>query len=76
MIVDIGDTTLTLVDSVDRAESGEEITLTRAGHPVARLVPIARSPRRPGALAGHITIAADFDATPPEAPDAFSDRAS
>ena len=34
---------------VKRAAAGEEIVLTRAGRPVARLVPFAeRSPRQPG----------------------------
>lgn len=34
---------------VDRAAAGEEIVLSRAGRPVARLVPLAeRAPRQPG----------------------------
>jgi prevent-host-death family protein len=34
---------------VDRAAAGEEIILSRAGRPVARLMPLAeRTPRQPG----------------------------
>lgn len=36
---------------VDRAAAGEEIILSKAGKPVARLMPLAeRTPRRPGLL--------------------------
>jgi prevent-host-death family protein len=46
-----------------RVEHGEEITISRHGRPVARLVPHARqrTPRRPGMWRGKVTIAADFD---------------
>jgi prevent-host-death family protein len=38
-----------LSDLVDRAAAGEEIVLSRAGRPVARLMPLAEPmPRRPG----------------------------
>jgi prevent-host-death family protein len=33
---------------VDRAVAGEEIVITRAGKPVARIQPVEDSPRRPG----------------------------
>ena len=48
---------------VERVEAGEEITLARAGRPVARLVPYAarRQPRKPGLLEGRITLAPDWD---------------
>jgi prevent-host-death family protein len=48
---------------VDRAASGEEIVIARAGKPVAKLVPYLepREPRKPGALKGQIWIAPDFD---------------
>jgi prevent-host-death family protein len=48
---------------LERVEAGEEITLARAGRPIARLVPIERStePRRPGIWAGRLWIAPDFD---------------
>jgi prevent-host-death family protein len=55
-----------LVDEV--ANRGEEVTIAKAGKPMARLVPInSGKPRRVfGALAGHIRIADDFDAPLPE----------
>ena len=48
---------------IERVEAGEEITLARAGRPVARIVPYAprRQPRKPGLLEGRITLAPDWD---------------
>jgi prevent-host-death family protein len=53
---------------LDRVEHGQEITITRNGRPVAKLVPAStrRSPRPLGRLKGKIRIAADFDAPLPE----------
>jgi prevent-host-death family protein len=50
-----------------RVEAGEEITIARAGRPIARLVPItaARRARVPGRDAGRGWIAEDFDAPLP-----------
>ena len=60
---------------IDRAEGGEEIVIARAGKPVARLVPLARVPKRiPGRWRGQIWIADDFDAPlPPEILRSFYD---
>jgi prevent-host-death family protein len=48
---------------VERVEAGEEITIARAGRPVARLVPYRRrtEPRSPGLLKGQIKLAEDWD---------------
>lgn len=48
---------------VERVEAGEEITLARAGRPVAKLVPYLarREPRKPGLLEGQVTLAPDWD---------------
>ena len=48
---------------VERVEAGEEITLARAGRPVARIVPFRRpsQPRQPGLWKGHLTLADDWD---------------
>jgi prevent-host-death family protein len=48
---------------LERVEAGEEITLARAGRPVARLVPYTRlgKPRKPGLLKGKIWLAEDWD---------------
>jgi prevent-host-death family protein len=52
-----------------RVEAGEEVLISRAGQPIARLVP-ARRPRgkrRPGRFVGKGWIADDFNAPlPPE----------
>ena len=48
---------------LERVEAGEEITLARAGRPVARLVPYRRrtEPRTPGLWKGQIELADDWD---------------
>lgn len=53
---------------LSRVESGEEIVISRAGKPVARLVPVKekRGKRVPGTAKGLITLAEDFDAPLPE----------
>ncbi|MFY9823559.1 MAG: type II toxin-antitoxin system Phd/YefM family antitoxin [Thermoanaerobaculia bacterium] len=54
---------------VDRAASGEEIILSKAGKPLAKLVPFRQppEPRKPGGWEGRVRIADDFDAPlPPE----------
>ncbi|OFX32308.1 MAG: antitoxin [Armatimonadetes bacterium RBG_16_67_12] len=53
---------------IGRVLLGEEITIARAGRPVARLVPTAARPirRAPGSAVGKVQIAADFDAPLPE----------
>ena len=57
---------------IERVEAGEEITIARAGRPVARLVPVQqRRPRRPGLWKGRVVISPDFDAPLPEIVEAF-----
>jgi prevent-host-death family protein len=59
---------------IDRAASGEEIIIARAGRPVARLVGLgapAKAPRAPGAWRGKVRIAADFDELPAGIESAF-----
>jgi len=53
---------------LNRVATGEEITIAKAGQPIARLVPVATAvePRTPGIDAGHIWISDDFDAPLPE----------
>jgi prevent-host-death family protein len=48
---------------VERVEAGEEVIISRAGKPVARVVPIRPSGpgREPGSLRGRIHVSADFD---------------
>lgn len=59
---------------VDRAASGEEIILSKAGKPLAKLVPFHPSPgpRQPGGWEGQVRISDDFDdPLPPEIQAAF-----
>ena len=46
-----------------RVQAGEEITIAKAGKPVARLVPIQEKTgeRVPGSARGKIRLGADFD---------------
>jgi prevent-host-death family protein len=57
-----------LLEAVD---GGEEIVISRAGKPVAKLVPFAAPGRRLGLDRGLVSIAPDFDAPLP--PDVLSD---
>ncbi|MEC4818497.1 MAG: type II toxin-antitoxin system Phd/YefM family antitoxin [Scytonema sp. PMC 1069.18] len=51
-----------------RVLSGEEVIISQAGTPVARIVPITEQslPRIPGLDRGKVEIAPDFDAPLPE----------
>jgi prevent-host-death family protein len=51
-----------------RVRSGEEIIISQAGTPIARIVPIAEQKlsRIPGLDCGKVTIASDFDAPLPD----------
>jgi prevent-host-death family protein len=48
---------------IDRVEHGEEIVISRAGTPVAKVVPLVRSVNRlgRGSLRGRLVIADDWD---------------
>ncbi len=61
---------------LERVLQGEEVIISRAGKPIAVLVPFSpdRRPRRPGALKGRIVIAPDFDELPADLADAFGSR--
>jgi len=58
---------------LERVARGEEILIGKAGKPVAKLVRYegADAPRKPGALAGKIRIAPDFDELPADLRAAF-----
>lgn len=63
----IGEAKTNLSKLVALAEAGERVELRRGKQPVARLVPLPKagaSRRKPGALAGRIRLAEDFDAWP------------
>jgi prevent-host-death family protein len=48
---------------IDRVEHGEEIIISRAGHPVAKVIPLTRRVDRPGrgSLRGKLVVAQDWD---------------
>ena len=52
-----------LLEAVD---GGEEVVISRAGKPVAKLVPFVAAARRLGLDKGLVTIALDFDAPLPD----------
>jgi prevent-host-death family protein len=51
---------------LERVERGEEVVISRAGTPVAKLVAVAASKRILGADRGRVRIASDFDAPLPD----------
>lgn len=58
---------------VARAESGGEVVLSRAGKPVAKIVPFrpSKPSRVPGIWQGRVTIHDDFDELPADVVGAF-----
>lgn len=48
---------------IERVEHGEEIVISRAGTPVAKVVPLQRQARRSGrgSLRGELVLAEDWD---------------
>lgn len=61
--VDLDQAKERLPELIDEAARGEEVVITRADEPVARLVPFRKQPkaRRPGSAKGLITMSDDFD---------------
>ena len=58
---------------IDRALTGEDVVIARAGRPLVRLVPVGErtARRRPGSARGQIRVADDFDELPPDVAAAF-----
>ncbi len=52
---------------LERVALGEEVVIARAGHPIAKLVPIAPDipERSPGSARGDVWVGEDFDAPLP-----------
>ncbi len=63
---------------VERAAAGEEIIISKAGQPMARLGPLpkALTPRKPGRWRGRVVIHDDFDELPPGIAAAFRGEGS
>lgn len=68
MEVNIHEAKTHLSQLLQRVAAGEEITIARAGTPIARLVPVQKKKggRPLGFLKGEICIADDFDAPLPD----------
>ncbi|MET8327173.1 type II toxin-antitoxin system prevent-host-death family antitoxin [Streptomyces sp. NPDC005181] len=58
---------------LEQVATGEEVVISKAGEPVAKVVPLRPKVRRTGrgSLKGRIHLAADFDELPGEIADAF-----
>jgi prevent-host-death family protein len=66
--VNIHDAKTRLSELLARVEAGEEITIAKAGRPVARLVPVREKAgeRTPGTAKGKVMIGRDFEEPLPE----------
>jgi prevent-host-death family protein len=62
---------------LDAVATGEEIVITRAGKPLAKLIPYqeAEQLRAPGYWRGRVRIAPDFDTLPESLASAFRGEA-
>lgn len=72
-ITNISEAKAQLSALIERVLRGEEVVIGKAGKPVARIVKYERQEvaREPGALAGQITIAPDFEELPDDIAEAF-----
>jgi len=64
-VVNIHDAKTQLSRLLEQVQSGEDVVIAKSGTPIARLVPYITPKRKiapPGAMAGEIWIADDFDA--------------
>jgi prevent-host-death family protein len=67
LLVNMHEAKSTLSRLVEQVEAGTEVTIAKAGVPVARLVPVEHKERRLGLWTGKLSIAEDFDAPLPDA---------
>lgn len=70
-IVNVHEAKSQLSRLLQEVAAGGEVTIARAGEPIARLVPIHPADREFGSAAGLLTVEDDFDETPDEIIDAF-----
>lgn len=65
-VVDVQESKTQLSRLLAEVDGGQEITIVRAGHPVARLVPVTPRRRLLGTERGRIRISDDFDDPMPD----------
>ena len=72
-IINIHQAKTQLSKLIEKVLQGDQVTICKAGKPVAKLVPYEqhRQPRRGGQWRGNVKIAADFDQLPKELTAAF-----
>lgn len=64
-VVNIHDAKTHLSKLLEQVQEGDDVVIAKAGTPIVRLIPYvppARKIAAPGAMAGEISIADDFDA--------------
>jgi len=65
-VVNIHDAKTQLSKLLEQVQSGEDVVIAKAGTPIARLIPYVAPKHKiaaPGAMAGEIWMADDFDAS-------------
>jgi prevent-host-death family protein len=73
-VVNIHEAKTTLSQLLESVLAGEDVVISKAGTPLARLIPYhtQKRPRSPGIWKGKVTMADDFDnPLPPEILNAF-----
>lgn len=72
-VVNIHEAKTHLSRLLERVQAGEEITIAKAGKPIARLTPIQAPPRKrvPGMDKGRVIMHDDFDDPIPELEEYF-----
>ena len=72
-VLNIHDTKTHFSKLIERVTAGEEIIISKAGVPVAKLVAYHEdeTPRKPGFWKDRVVISPDFDELPPEISAAF-----
>lgn len=65
-VFNVHDAKTNLSRLLERVARGEEVIIAKSGRPVAKLVPVAVEPRKPGRLKGRIRIGVDFDEPLPD----------
>ena len=68
MQVDLQEAEMNFSKLLIQAGKGEEITITRSGKPIAKLVALEKpkKARKPGSAKGQIVMSDDFDAALPD----------